>query len=86
MFFYHRERRVLEALDDFITRAHNLRDPDHRIGGVMLLSLRVPIPPPGSPVERYQRRAINEYPATVERRPWYVTAPDTRQARCAEAQ
>jgi len=84
MFFYRRERPVLEALDDFVTRAHNRLEPDNPIGGVLLLSLRIPIPPPGSAVERYQRRPIEEYPATVERHVWYTTSPAERQARCTE--
>ena len=85
MFFYHRERRVLEALDAYITRAHNQLDPDNPIGGVLLLSLRIPIPAPGSAEERFRRLPIDDYPATVERRAWYTTSPDQRQARCAEA-
>jgi hypothetical protein len=85
MFFYHRERRVLAALDDYITRAHNRLDARSPIGGVMLLSLRIPIPRPGSAEERYQRQPLDSYPAVVERRVWYVTAPDERQARCVEA-
>jgi hypothetical protein len=83
MFFYHRERRVLEALDAYITRAHDRLDPEHRIGGVMLLSLRIPIPPPGTAEARYQRQPLDDYPSSVERRIWYVTSPDERQARCA---
>jgi hypothetical protein len=82
MFFYHRERRVLEALDAYITREHNRADPANPIGGVLLLSLRIPIPPPGTAEARYRRLAIEEYPAEVERRVWYTTAPGERQARC----
>jgi len=85
LFFYHRERRVLEALDAYVTGAHNRLDPEHPIGGVMLMSLRIPIPPPGSAEERYQRKPLDDYPADVERHIWYVTSPADRQARCAEA-
>jgi len=84
MFFYHRERRVMEALDEYITREHNRLHPDERIGGVMLLSLRLPIPPPGQAGSRYVRRPIADYPSTVERRYWYVADTDLRQSRCAE--
>jgi len=85
MFFYHRERRVLEALDAYITREHNRRNLADPIGGVLLLSLRIPIPPPGSAEARFRRQPIDDYPATVERRAWYTTSPDERQARCVEA-
>ena len=85
MFFYHRERRVLEALDAYITREHNRLDPQNPIGGVLLLSLRIPIPAPGSAEERFRRQPIDDYPAAVERRAWYTTSPDERQARCTEA-
>jgi len=81
MFFYHRERRVLEALDAFITGAHNRLEPRDPIGGVMLLSLRIPIPPPGSAEARFQWRPLDTYPAAVERRAWYVTSPADRRAR-----
>ena len=83
MFFYHRELRVLEALDAYITAEHNRHEPEHRIGGVMLLSLRVPIPAPGTSPARYQRRPLDDYPADVERRYWYTTSPRDRSARCA---
>ena len=56
MFFHYRQRRVLEALDKFIVEAHNRAHPEARIGGVMLLDLRIPIPPPGTP-ERALRAA-----------------------------
>jgi hypothetical protein len=85
MFFYHRERRVLEALDTFITREHNRQSPQDPIGGVMLLSLRIPIPPPGTAEARFRRQPLDTYPATAERHIWYVTSPNDRRARCPEA-
>jgi hypothetical protein len=85
MFFYHRELRVLEALDAYITGEHNRREPERRIGGVMLISLRVPIPAPGTAPARYQHRPLDDYPPSVERRYWYTTSPRDRSARCAAA-
>jgi hypothetical protein len=84
MFFYYRERRVLDAVDAYITGEQNRLHPEARIGGVMLLSLRIPIPKLGVAEPRYQRRAIADYPATLTKKYWYNTAPALREQRCAE--
>jgi hypothetical protein len=84
MFFHYRQRRVLEALDQFVVREHNRAHPEARIGGVMLLDLRIPIPPPGTPEKRYERLPLADYPQGVERKYWYVTASDDRTRRCEE--
>jgi hypothetical protein len=85
MFFHRRQKKVLEALDQFIVSQQNRAHPDLRIGGVMLLSLRIPIPPPGTPEGRYQRLPLTDYPQEVERKYWYVTPPGERTQRCEEA-
>jgi hypothetical protein len=85
MFFYHRQRRVLEALDDYIVASQNRSNPDRRIGGVLLMSLRVPIPPLGERVPRRQWMPSADFPSSVERRYWYTTPPDAREKRCEEA-
>jgi hypothetical protein len=82
MFFHRHQRPVLEALDQFISREQNRAHPEARIGGVMLLSLRIPIPPPGTPEPRYQRLPLADYPVEVQRKYWYVTASRDRAARC----
>jgi hypothetical protein len=84
MFFHRRQRKVLEALDQFIVTEHNRAHPEGRIGGVMLLSLRIPIPPPGTPEPRYQRLPLTDYPQEVERKYWYVTPTGERTQRCEE--
>jgi hypothetical protein len=84
MFFHHRQRKVLEALDAFITREQNVAHPDQRIGGVLLLSLRIPIPPPGTPEPRYRPLPLPDYPREVERHVWYTTAIEDRTRRCTE--
>ena len=84
MFFYYRESRVLEALDTYITAAQSRSHPLEKIGGVMLLSLRIPIPPVGISEPRYERRPISGYPDTVTRRYWYVTGVEAREQRCRE--
>jgi hypothetical protein len=84
MFFHHRQRPVLEALDAFIAREQNRAHPDDRIGGVILLSLRIPIPPPGTPEPRYRWIPLADFPHSVERRYWYKTATDDRMRKCAD--
>jgi hypothetical protein len=80
MHFYRQERPVMQALEAFVMREHNQSDPD-KIGGVAFLSLRIPVPAPGSPFARYQRLPIGEYPAEY-RKVWYVTPHDTVLRRC----
>jgi len=84
MFFHRRQKKVLEALDEFIVTQHNRAHPEARIGGVMLLSLRIPIPEPGTPEPRYQRLPLSAYPQEVERKYWYTTPPGERTRRCEE--
>jgi hypothetical protein len=82
MFFYHRQGKVMAALGDYLASANNRMHPDARIGGVMLLSLRVPIPPLGEPGPRHERLPIASYAPTVSRNYWYTTGIDARQQRC----
>ena len=76
---------MLEALDKFIVDQQNHAHPEARIGGVMLLDLRIPIPPPGTPERRYERLPLTDYPQEVERKYWYVTSSDDRTRRCEES-
>ncbi len=85
MFFHHRERQVMRALDEYIVRKQNGAAPERRIGGVLLLSLRVPIPAPGSAEARYQRLPLSSFPPTIERSYWYTTGRDERNRRCTES-
>ncbi len=85
MFFHAHQRRVLEAMDDFIVKEQNRAHPEARIGGVMLLSLRIPIPPVDTPEPRYQRLPLTDYPQSVVRKYWYVTSSDERTRRCDQA-
>jgi hypothetical protein len=85
MFFHHNQYRVMEALDAYISAEQNRAHPDAPIGGVMLLSLRLPIPPPGSDEPRYRRLPLTDYPRAVERHYWYVTPTEDRTRRCEAA-
>jgi hypothetical protein len=82
LFFYHRDRSVMEVLDAYIVAAQNRLHPGERIGGVMLLSLRVPLPPLGEPGPREQWMPIDEYPPSVPRKYWYSTPSLARQDHC----
>jgi hypothetical protein len=74
MFFYHRHRPTLVALDEYLVARQNRATGTPRIGGVELLSLRLPLPEPGAAFERYRRRPLDEYPREL-RKVWYVTPP-----------
>ncbi|HEY2748453.1 MAG TPA: hypothetical protein VGL86_27710 [Polyangia bacterium] len=80
LFFHLENKRVLEALDAYIADAEGKRGD--RLGGVMLLSLRTPIAPPGSDEPRYERLPVDEIPPSVKRTYWYVTGADERERRC----
>ena len=84
MFFHYRNRPVLEALDQFISERESRLGPEHRLGGVMLLSVRVPIPEPGGQAPHYQRVPLDKMPKEYERRFWYVTTEAERNRRCDE--
>ncbi len=83
LFFYMKTPQVLTALDDYVTRRQDELGAGQRIGGVMILSLRIPIPALGSVSERYQRQPLERYPHDW-RHYWYTTASDDRTRRCAE--
>jgi hypothetical protein len=80
MFFYHHSSPVMRALDDYLVEAHN-RGREPPIGGVLLLSLRIPVRRPGGTVAHYERRPIADYPPDA-RKYWYRTSLEEVNARC----
>jgi hypothetical protein len=78
MHFFRENRKTMQALDKYLVRHHDPNDP---IGGVRLLSLRIPIPKVGSSFDRYERRPLAEYPET-EREHFYHTPESVRVKRC----
>jgi hypothetical protein len=76
----------LEALDNYLVEAQNRADPDTRIGGVMLIGLREPIPPLGMPGPRERWMSLDELPPAVTRKYWYTTSPRLSQDRCESPQ
>jgi hypothetical protein len=86
LFFYHTNPRVLGALDHYISREASKPDADgrvDRIGGVILFSLRLPIPELGATPERYERKPLSTY-AHDEKKYWYTTSTADRERRCGE--
>jgi hypothetical protein len=82
MHFYRHELAVMQNLDQYIVASQNARGAP--IGGVRLLSLRIPLPPPGTVTERYTRKGLDEYPMEW-RKEWYRTGTAHRGERCKEA-
>jgi hypothetical protein len=82
MHFYRNDKPVMEALESYVMREYNRSEPD-KIGGVIFLSLRIPIPPPGSPFPRYERVPLADHPKE-QRKVWYVTPHDLVMKRCKE--
>jgi hypothetical protein len=80
MHFFMRDQPTLTALDQYVVDRYN-RDHDPKIGGVILLSLRIPIPAVGSSFPRYERTSLGNHPKD-ERKVWYKTPRDVLLGRC----
>lgn len=91
--FYRRNAKVMTALEEYLVERHNSRTVQQRaastvggpIGGIAVLSLRVPFPEPGSQVERYRYDPLGPAPLSW-RKPWYRTPKTRRETLCREAQ
>jgi hypothetical protein len=89
--FYRNNRRAMQALDAYLVERHNAEvergeSPgdgiDSRIGGILVVSLRIPLPEPGTRVDRYTRTPLAEVPSDW-RKHWYRTPRSRRDERCA---
>jgi hypothetical protein len=87
MFFYRRQKTVMNALDHFLVDVHD-RTPkedgipaDQKIGGVRLMSIRGPIPEIGAPLVRVHYVPLVEIPEK-ERRVWFQTKSARITERC----
>ncbi len=81
--FYRHERKVMRALDEYVTKSANAHG-DKKLGGVRFLSLRIPFPKPGEKVTPYERRPLSEYP-DEQRHNWYWSPKSMRIERCGSA-
>ena len=81
--FYRHERKVMRALDEYVTKSANAHG-DKKLGGVRFLSLRVPFPKPGEKVTPYEHKPLSEYP-DEQRHAWYWSPKSIRIERCGSA-
>jgi hypothetical protein len=86
MHFYREHRQTMQALDAFLVGAHADGRVDDGvdkapIGGVRLLSLRLPLPSPGERVARPVRLPLSSY-SEADRHEWYWTPKSKRAERC----
>ena len=87
MHFFRENRPTMRAVDSYIVDSHNTSDlgdgipHDSTIGGVRLLSLRIPIPAPGGPLDHFRRQPLSTYPED-ERKVFYHTPRSKLSARC----
>lgn len=87
MHFFRENRPTMRAVDSYIVDSHNTLDlgdgipHDSAIGGVRLLSLRIPIPAPGVALERFTRQPLSTYAEDL-RKVFYHTPRSKLSARC----
>jgi hypothetical protein len=87
MHFFRENRRTMTALDSYLVENHNSAAHedgirrDRGIGGVRLLSLRIPLPSPGDRLERVSRRPLSSYPEE-QRKVFYHTPRWKLAERC----
>jgi hypothetical protein len=90
MHFYRQHRATMQALDEYVVSRHNQSalasaarggPAMPQIGGVRLMSLRIPFGSPGSPIERFTYKPIDAYPREI-RKHWFWTRNSKRRERC----
>jgi hypothetical protein len=90
MHFYRQERTTMHALDAYLIERHASGKGEDGIdalkplGGVRLMSLRIPLPTPGEPLERNRHLPLAEYPK-AERHFFYHTPRSKVAERCGVA-
>jgi hypothetical protein len=87
MHFFRQEETTMHALDEYFVERHASGkgedgiDAVKAIGGVRLMSLRIPLPNPGEPLERNRRLPLAAYPKE-ERHVFYHTPRSKALERC----
>jgi hypothetical protein len=84
--FYRNDKAVLGTMEAYLMDQHNREGAppdgiDGKIGGVRFMSLRIPIPPVGTDLERYRYKTLTEYPEGY-RKYWYQATQSERGAAC----
>ena len=91
MHFFREDRTTMHALDAYLVERHTTGkgldgiDALKPIGGVRLLSLRIPLPNPGERLERNQHLPLSSYP-DEERHGFYHTPHSKIAERCGTAE
>jgi hypothetical protein len=87
MHFLRDNRPTMHAVDDYLVTSHaagghadGIPD-DEPLGGIRVLSLRLPMPAPGTPLDRAERKPLSSYPKEV-RKNFYYTPRSKRAERC----
>jgi len=87
MHFFRQDETTMHALDAYLVERHvsgkglDGIDSVKPIGGVRLMSLRIPLPSPGQPLERNRRLPLSQYPEE-ERHVFYHTPRSKLADRC----
>jgi hypothetical protein len=87
MHFFRDDRTVMHALDDYLVEQHPSGkgadgiDPLKPIGGIRVMSLRIPLPAPGEALQRFGREPLSAYPES-ERHHFYHTTRAKAAERC----
>lgn len=90
MHFFRENRPTMQALDSYLVDRHNAATHEdgiprgRPIGGVRLLSLRIPIPAPGAKLERVTRQPLSSYP-DEQRKVFYHTPRSRLAQRCGRS-
>jgi hypothetical protein len=84
-YFYERNQTAMQALDAYVSQRHAAGADDGvagRIGGIRLVKVVRPFPPPGAPVGRYHHDPFAPIPPE-QRRDVYTTPGPERRRRCS---
>lgn len=87
MHFFRENRKTMTALDSYLVENHNSGKfddgipRDRPIGGVRLMSLRIPLPSPGTSLERVSRHPLSYYPEE-QHKIFYYTPRSSLAERC----
>lgn len=90
--FYRRHLQVMRTLEDHIVERHNQQTPGGAvppdglagpIGGILVSSLRIPLPEVGERLDRYTPVRATDVPPEW-RRAWYRTPLARAQERCED--
>ena len=87
MHFFRENRKTMTSLDSYLVDNHNSAKhedgipPARAIGGVRLLSLRIPLPSPGDRLQRVSRQPLSFYPED-QRKVFYYTPRSKLAERC----